>query len=61
MNMDCLEKAQVKKGRGEVVAVVLCALSDLRAEALLALEWVVLFLNPSVAPEQLCNPSLVQA
>lgn len=59
--MDCLGKAQVKKGRGEVVAVVLCALSDLRAEALLALEWVVLFLNPSVAPEQLRNPSLVQA
>lgn len=58
VNSDCLEKAQVKKGPGEVVAVVTCALSDLRDEAVLGLEWVVLLPNPSVAPKQLCNPWL---
>lgn len=58
VNMDCLEKAEVKKGPGEVVAVVLCALSDLEGEAVLGLERVVLLPNPSVAPQQLCNPWL---
>lgn len=56
--MDCLEKAQIKKGPGELVAVVLCALSDVGDEAVLGLEWVVLLINPSVAPVQPRNPWL---
>lgn len=48
--MGCLEKAQVQKGPGEVVAVVLCALSDLGHKAVLGLEWIVLLIIPQWPP-----------
>lgn len=58
MGKGVVEYGLLGKGAGKVVAVVLCALSELRAGAVLGLEWVVLLVNPSVAPEQLCNPWL---